>query len=155
MHFLYHLFCDLEIKVGIISVILICAFGDGSFNLRSLMPFVERCDRDNLSANIQSGLPHLTIIITIVATLCVRSIPRPDGRIIIARTDGRNEQSFSAGLDGWPEGDGRTIYKILGGEVRVPTIESSMKKGCTILPFNEQTNRINVILGIANLEGMR
>ena len=136
MHFLYHLFCDLEIKFGIISVILILAFGDGSFNLRSLMPFVERCDRDNLSTNIQSGLPHLTIINTIVATLCVLSIPWSDGRIIIARTDRRNEQSFSAGLDGWPEGDGRTIYKILSSKVRVPTIKSSMKKGSTILPFD-------------------
>ena len=84
--------------------------------------------------------------------LCIHTIPRSDGRIIISRTHGRNKQSVAAGLDGWPERKCGTIHKILRGKIGIPAIKSSVDERYTVIAFDKQTDGVNVVFGVSDLE---
>ena len=87
--------------------------------------------------------------------LCIHTIPWSDRRIIVSWSHGGNKQSVSAGLDGWPERKCGTIHKILSGEIGIPAIESSVDERYTVIAFDDQTDGVNIVFGVSDLEMKR
>ena len=83
---------------------------------------------------------------------CIHTIPWSDRRIVVSWAYGRNKQAVSAGFDGWPECKCGTIHKILRGKIGIPAIKSSVDERYTVIAFDKQTDGVNVVFGVSDLE---
>lgn len=127
--------------------------GDGLFNLRSFMPFIERSYRDDLWPCLHSRIKSVLIILPINPVPCILGVPRPYAGVDITWPYTWNEYQviiITEGFDGSPVVMWGTIRKAIGCKIRVESIKSSSLYVLLMLFFHKKSNEDAIIRCVPN-----
>lgn len=126
------------------------------FYLCPLMPFIKRCNRDDLWTYIQCCLQGRLIITPVHPVACVVVVPRPDACVNITRSHAGDKKEIVAiaeSFDGLPVLVRGTKWEAVGGKISVHAIKSTCKYVVLVALLHNQCDENGVIGWAAHTVG--
>lgn len=123
-------------------------FGDGLFNLRSFMPFIEWRYGDDLWSRVYCSIKSGFIILSVNAVSCILCIPGADTSVDVTWPYTWNKHQViivAEGFDGSPVMMRRAVCKSVGCKISVKSIKSSSQDVLLVSFFHKKSNKDAVV----------
>ena len=126
-------------------VLLITIVRDRWFDLRALVPLVERSDANNRCISVKSALPHAVVIVRALSGSRCFLVPRPHTLVIIARADARQKLDVVLAAlfkNARPIGHRRAKREAICREIRINGIKARSSGFSNVLVLDQQRNDV-------------
>lgn len=125
-----------------------CFFRHSLLYLCPLVPFIKRCDGDNLWPHIQRRLQGRLIVATVHPVTHVVVVPRSDAGVNITRSNAGDEEEIVAvtkSFDGFPVLVRRAEGETIGSKISVHAVKATCQDVVFVALLHNQGNEDGVI----------
>lgn len=125
-----------------------CLFGCRPLYLRPLVPFVKRCDGDDLWPHVQRCLQGRLIVTTVHPIASVVVVPWSDAGVDVTRSNAGDEEEIVAitkRFDHLPVLVRGAEGEPIGSEIRVHAVEAARQNVMLVALLHNQSNKDGVV----------
>lgn len=125
-----------------------CFFRHRPLYLRALMPFVKRCDGDNLRSHVERRLQGRLIVTAVHSVARVVVVPRPDAGVDVTGSHAGDEEEIVAvteSFDGLPVLMRGAEGEAVGGKVSVHAVKATREDVVLVALLHNQGDEDGVI----------